>query len=137
MIYWNEGLSVGFPDLDEHHREIMGKFNEFYAEMQGGTGAKREEAGKILDYLQFYAQLHFKREEELMEKYRCPAADDNKREHAQFLKDFGAFYSQWQEGGMDLALANDTFVKMMEWIVNHVQGVDMRLRDCLPPTKQT
>jgi hemerythrin len=137
MIYWHEGLTTGVPDLDDHHREIFSKFNEFYAAMSRGPSAKLDEAGKILDYLQFYAQLHFKREEEIMEKYHCPAAEENKRAHAQFLRDFGAFYTQWQTGGMDLALANDTFVKMMEWIVNHIEGVDTELRKCVTPTIKT
>ena len=132
MMSWHEGLTTGIPDLDDHHKEIFNRFNEFYAAMTSGPGAKREEAGKILDFLQFYAQWHFKREEEAMEKYHCPAAEENKRGHAEFLRDFGSFYTKWQTGGMDLNLANDTFAKLMDWIVNHVQGVDTQLNKCLP-----
>jgi hypothetical protein len=35
-----------------------------------------------------------------------------------------------QAGGMDLALANDTFVKLMECILNHVQGTDTQFYHC-------
>lgn len=137
MLNWHEGLTTGVPDLDNHHKEIFQKFNEFYAAMSGGAAARGEEAGKILDYLQFYAQLHFRREEELMDKYHCPAAEENKRDHAQFLKEFGAFYTQWQTGGMNLTLANDTFVKLMDWLINHIQGVDTQLYKCLPNSSKT
>jgi hemerythrin len=136
MLNWHEGLSTGVPDLDNHHKEIFQKFNEFYAVMARGAAAREEEAGKVLDYLQFYAQLHFQREEELMDKYHCPAAEENKREHTIFLKDCGNFYTQWQTGGMSLALANDTFVKFMDWLVNHIQGVDTQLIKYLPHTEK-
>jgi hemerythrin len=132
MINWHEGLTTGVPDLDHQHQEIFIHFNEFYAAMSRGPSAKREETGKVLDYLQFYAQWHFQREEEIMEKYHCPAAEENKRAHAEFVKEFGEFYTRWQTGGMDLGLANETFVKMMEWILNHIQGVDTQLYKCLP-----
>ena len=137
MMNWHEGLATGDLDLDNHHKEIFQKFNEFYTAMSSGAAARGEEAGRVLDYLQFYAQLHFKREEELMDKYHCPAAEENKREHAEFLKDFGAFYTQWQTGGMNLVLANDTFVKLMDWLVNHVQGVDTQLYKCVPHSSKT
>ena len=132
MLNWHEGLTTGVPDLDNHHKEIFQKFNEFHAVMSRGAAARGEEAGKVLDFLQFYAQLHFKREEELMEKYHCPAAEENKRAHVEFLKDFGNFYTRWQTGGMNLALANETFVKLMDWLVNHIQGVDTQLSQYVP-----
>jgi hypothetical protein len=46
MLNWHEGLTTGVPDLDNHPKEIFQKFNEFYAVMPRGTGAKEEAAGK-------------------------------------------------------------------------------------------
>ena len=132
MLNWHEGMSTGIPDLDHHHKEILARFNEFYACMSRGESDKRAEVGRILDFLQFYAQWHFQREEEYMEKYQCPAAEENRIAHADFLKRFGAFYEKWQTAGMDPTLANDTFVALMDWIVNHVQGVDTRLNQSIP-----
>ena len=79
MLNWQEGLTTGVPDLDNHHREIFQKFNEFYVAISGTAAARREEAGKVLDCLHFYSQLNFKRAEELMENYHCPAAEENNR----------------------------------------------------------
>jgi hemerythrin len=132
MLNWHEGMSTGFPDLDHHHKEILARFNEFYGYMSRGESDKRAEAGRILDFLQFYAEWHFRCEEEYMEKYQCPALEENKRAHADFLKRFGGFYAQWQTAGMDPALVNDTFVALMDWIMNHIQGVDTRLNQYVP-----
>jgi hemerythrin len=132
MLSWNPGLSTGIPEIDYHHRQIIDQFNGFSDCMSLGESRRREEAGRILDFLQFYAQWHFQREEAFMEKYQCPAAEENKREHAEFLKRFGAFYEKWQTRGMDPSLVNDTFAALMEWIMNHIQGVDTRLRGSVP-----
>jgi hemerythrin len=135
MLNWHEGMSTGIPTLDHHHREILARFNDFYACMSGGKSDKLAEAGRILDFLQFYAQWHFKLEEEYMDRYQCPAAEENRRAHKEFLKKFDAFYEQWQTGGMDLTLTNDTFVSLMDWIMNHIQGVDTRLSPYVPPQR--
>jgi hemerythrin len=132
MLHWQAGMSTGVPELDYHHRQIIDRFNDFSACMSLGESERLAEAGRILDFLQFYAQWHFKREEAYMEKYGCPAREENRRAHADFLKRFSAFYEEWQTRGMDPALVNDTFTTLMEWILNHIQGVDTVLNRYVP-----
>jgi hemerythrin len=127
MLNWNPGLTTGIPILDFHHRQIIEQFNNFHAALSRGESEKRTEAGRILDYLLFYAAWHFQREEAYMDRYRCPAAEANRRAHAEFLRRFGEFYRLWQTQGMSASLANDTFIALMEWIVNHIQGIDTQL----------
>ena len=104
--------------------------------MSLGESERRVEAGRILDFLQFYAQWHFSREEASMEKYHCPAAEKNRSDHAEFLKRFGKLYEEWQTRGMDPALVNETFTSLMDWIMNHIEGVDTQLREFVPPPKE-
>jgi hemerythrin len=136
MLNWHAGMTTGVPELDHHHRQIIDRFNEFTACISLGESERRAEAGRILDFLQFYAQWHFRREEALMEKYRCPAAAENKRAHAEFLKRFGGLYEEWQTKGMDPVLVDDTFAALMEWIMNHIQGVDTRLKEVVPRPRE-
>ena len=132
---WYPGMSTGVSELDYQHRQIIDRFNDFYACMSLGESERRAEAGRILDFLQFYAQWHFQREEAYMDKYQCPAAAENRRAHAEFLTRFGALYEEWQTRGMDPALVNDTFTVLLEWIMNHIQGVDTRLSQSIPPPR--
>src|SRR4030042_3655784 len=97
MLNWHAGMTTGIPELDYHHREILNRFNDFYACMSLGESERRAEAGRILDFLQFYAQWHFQREEAYMDKYQCPAAAENRRAHAEFLARFGGLYEEWQQ----------------------------------------
>ena len=129
---WHPGMTTGVPELDYHHRQIIEQFNDFYACMRLGESQRRREAGRVLDFLQFYAQWHFQREEAYMDKYQCPAAAENRRAHGEFLARFGSLYEEWQTRGMDPLLVNDTFTVLMEWIMNHIQGVDTRLSRSIP-----
>jgi hemerythrin len=132
MLNWHAGMTTGVPELDYHHRQIIDRFNDFSACTALGESERCAEAGRILDFLQFYAQWHFKREETYMEKYGCPAHEENRRAHVDFLKRFGALYEEWQTRGMNPALGNDTFATLMEWILNHIRGVDTRLYPYVP-----
>ncbi len=128
MVNWNPDWTTGVPEIDHQHRQIIDQFNDFSRCLSLGESERRSEAGRILDFLQFYAQWHFQREEAIMEKYRCPAAEENKLQHAAFLKKFGALYEEWQIRGMDPTLVSDTFASLAEWILHHIRGVDTRLR---------
>jgi len=131
MITWDESMSTGLEELDAHHKEIIAKFNEFSAAIEHGYGADLELAGDILDFLQFYAAWHFRREERCMDQYQCPVAQINKRAHAEFVEKFNLFYEHWQEHGIDINVTYKTFIELEEWIRNHIVGIDTQLRGCV------
>jgi hemerythrin len=128
MIAWDDAMQTGFPEIDVQHKELIEQFNELAAAIEMGKG--REETGKILDFLQFYAQWHFEREEHCMDAHRCPVAMANRSAHRQFLDRFGDLYEHYQQSDIDPHLVNDTFVELETWIVNHILRVDTRLREC-------
>jgi hemerythrin len=131
MITWDDSMTTGLPDIDAQHREIIKKFNEFSEAVWRPNGMNREVAGEVLDFLQFYAVWHFGREEQCMERYRCPAAAANKQAHAEFIQKFGGFYEQWQEAGMDLKLVRETYLELEKWIDHHIRRVDTELFPCV------
>ena len=129
MIIWDDSMSTGVPIVDEQHKMLFQKFNDFSEAMSKVTA--RETAGELLDFLQFYVKWHFEQEEEFMDEYKCPAAAENKRTHAEFINTFGQFYSQWQEGTMTPKLMSKTHLELGKWLVNHVLQVDIQLRPCV------
>ncbi|MBN1122244.1 MAG: hemerythrin family protein [Anaerolineae bacterium] len=66
-----------------------------------------------------------------MEQHRCPAAEANRKAHAQFIEMFGQFYDQWQESEIAPALVRQTYVGLGDWIKNHIMGIDTQLRRCV------
>lgn len=126
MIVWNDSMSTGVDMIDEQHKMLFQSFNDFSSALSEMTA--REAAGEVLDFLQFYAVWHFKEEEKEMEQKNCPAAEANKRAHAEFIQIFTQFYDQWQTGIMTRELAVKSYEQLEKWLIDHVMGVDIQLR---------
>ena len=131
MITWDDSMSTGLPNIDAQHKEIIEKYNELAEALAQGSAAARSVAGELLDFLQFYAAWHFEGEEKCMEEYKCPVAKANRQAHAEFLVMFGRLYEEWWSATMDPELVQETFTKVGEWIVNHIQRVDTQLLPCV------
>ena len=132
MIVWDETMSTGVSIIDEQHKMLFQKFNDFSAAMSGMTA--RETAGEVLDFIQFYTIWHFGQEEQYMTECHCPIAAKNKKAHAEFKKTFGQFYTQWQSGTMTAELAAKTYTELEHWLVNHIQKIDVQLHKCVNST---
>jgi len=129
MIEWSDALSTGMPYIDAQHKELIAHFNELSDAVVRGKG--REETGALLDFLQFYAQWHFEREEHCMDEYRCPAAATNKAAHRYFVQRFNWLYEQYQRSDVNPHTVKDTLSDLEAWIVGHILKVDTRLKPCL------
>jgi len=129
MIIWDDSMSTGMAVIDEQHKMLFQKFNEFSEAISEMTAG--ETAGEVLDFLQFYVTWHFEQEEKCMDEYKCPVAAENKQAHAEFIKTFGQFYTQWQEGTMTPSLVSKTYMGLEKWLVNHVLRVDTQLRSSM------
>jgi hemerythrin len=122
-------MTTGVPEIDAQHKELLNRFNEFVEALLTGKG--REEAGKTLDFLQFYAQWHFQREEKCMDEYRCPVAAANRAAHRQFLERFGQLYEQYQDSDVNPEVMYNTFWELQDWIIKHIKRVDTQLVSCV------
>jgi hemerythrin len=129
MIIWDDSMSTGVLRIDTQHKMLFQKFNEFSEAISGTTS--REAAGELLDFLQFYATWHFGQEENCMNEYKCPVAAENKQAHAEFVRTFSKFYTEWQVGTMTPKLVSETYTVLENWLVQHVARVDTQLRPCV------
>ena len=131
MVTWQNSLSTTDERTDSQHKVLIEQFNKMEEIMNSNSnGGFRQAAGEVLDFLQFYAAWHFEEEEKLMAQLNCPAAEENKRQHAEFLAMFNQFYERWQTSKMDIELARSTYKILSDWIVNHIQKVDIHIKDC-------
>ncbi|MCC7447227.1 MAG: hemerythrin family protein [Anaerolineae bacterium] len=129
MITWDDSMSTGVPEIDAQHKELLDKMNEFADALEHGKG--RGETGEMLDFLQFYAQWHFQREEACMDQHQCPVAAFNKQAHRQFTEKFGQLYEQYQHSNVDPRLITNTYAELQNWFVNHIRRVDAQLYTCV------
>lgn len=127
-IIWNDAMDTGVTEIDAQHRELITQFNALVAAIEQGKG--REETGEILDFLQFYAEWHFSREERCMAERQCPIAETNHRAHGAFLRTFKRLYDLYYQSNVDPRLISETLKELETWIITHIIKIDTQLRFC-------
>lgn len=128
MITWTEDMETGLDAIDYQHRRLIEKFNELEEAIHENRG--RTETQKILEFVQFYADWHFKHEEKCMDDYQCPLAQSNKDQHAFFLKRFSSLHYQYYNTNADPKVVRETLNELSQWIENHILQVDVGLKPC-------
>src|SRR5665811_2336251 len=76
-ITWNDGMSVGIPEIDEDHKHFISQIHEFNKSITG-----RMDPAEIKNRLQLIvddAKRHFEREERLFKERLYPDTDSHAR----------------------------------------------------------
>lgn len=138
MILWTKEFSTGSAKLDQQHRMLIDNIN-LLDEQLHTTNPSREELEftvHLVDYLEAYANIHFKGEEKCMESYRCPAHAHNQQEHERFRGFIRDYKRLCEAEGFRVELLRNLHEVMRSWIVEHILKVDTQLRSCIPPDLQ-
>lgn len=125
-IRWRDSLIIGIPQIDKQHQELIEALNALGDAMREGKG--KDEIEKMLDFASRYAQDHFRSEEACFERYQCPAAEINKRDHKQFAEKFIELQQEFHEKGSSFALVLKIHNEFSNWLLQHIWQVDMKLR---------
>lgn len=133
-ITWNPTLATGVNTVDDQHKELFRQVGELNAAMAQGRG--RDEIAEVLDFLGQYVVRHFAHEERMMEHYACPAAEANRRAHAEFLAKFKTLQDRFCKGENGPAMVIEIYNTATNWLVQHIQGIDTKLRDCVQAGSQ-
>lgn len=128
-IGWSDALSSGVLSVDVQHRYFIDIVNELAEAIESGQAALK--VRKILNLMQFYADWHFEREELCMDRYQCPAAQANRQAHRHFLDAFASFEANYRQSGGSEEIALRMYQVLTDWLVNHIKGIDSKLRPCV------
>ena len=124
-IPWSDSLSTGARAVDIQHKFLIELINHLAEAITEGKG--KTTIGKILLEIKYYTEWHFAREELFMDRYKCPAAEVNKRAHAGFIQTFESFQREFKETGGSDELARRAYTELTNWLVNHIMKVDKQL----------
>jgi hemerythrin len=136
MVLWSEKLETGSPRIDMHHQMLINNINHL-ERMLTSTNPTREECEflvHLVDFLESYAEMHFRFEEDCMERYRCPAYKQNKEAHQQFRDFFSGFKRRYMAEGFHPEVLKELHDAAGAWIENHILAVDMQLKQCVKGT---
>ena len=88
---WSESMSVGVELIDSDHKALIDLINRLHDMLTGDAGAagKPGAAGgpspeEVFDTLIAYTEIHFAREEKVMQACGFPATASHQDEHADF-----------------------------------------------------
>lgn len=127
-IAWSDDLCSGDRATDVQHKYLIRVINELAEAIEAGTGAKA--IREILNFLKYYTEWHFEREELCMHRKKCPAAEINKRAHQTFIQTFNDFSREYNESGGSEEIARRMYTTLVDWLVNHITKVDAQLERC-------
>jgi hemerythrin len=128
MIQWDEGLSVGVPEIDEQHKILIGFINKL-TNLEA-TGKEADVAiQSVLSGLFNYTSYHFFAEEQIMEASGYPDYDRHKGEHAALTADVIDYFDRFVGGERDIHSRLYEFLK--GWLLNHILMTDKGLGNYL------
>lgn len=124
-IAWRESLSIGVPEIDNQHKQLLSHFDQLLKACESGKGL--EELKRLLNFLDEYVIKHFKDEESIQRLRNYPGYDAHKREHASFVERLKVLKQEISEEGIALHHLMETNNLLLKWLLHHISTVDVQL----------
>lgn len=121
-ITWSPAMSVGDPDLDADHRQLIDIVNRLW--MANGMG-NRQIIEFVIDDLVHYTEFHFEREERMLEEVNFADRARHSKIHRSIrrrLEDFRWEYFQ----GIRQDVRSGLLEFVTAWLNKHILEEDMR-----------
>ena len=133
MLQWKVEFETGHSPIDTQHKMLVSYINRLEG-LARSTNHDRHDAEFILQLIGFmetYIDVHFKMEEACMDSYKCPAHQENKEAHRNFLIFFRQFKLRFDAEGFRPEVLLELHESCSTWIQDHIMQIDMRLKPCL------
>lgn len=124
-IHWSEDLATGHLATDNQHKMLIDIINELADAIENKQTP--EKMNEILQLLYHYTQWHFEREEQCMERTKCPFGEKNKAAHRIFIDRLKEFQREYRENPSP-DLAERVYKELINWLLDHIRGIDTNLR---------
>jgi hemerythrin len=121
-------MASGVDSVDAQHRELIVMINRLHRACLEQRG--RDEVAEMLRLLGDYVQNHFRHEEEIMERHRCPVKTKNQAAHQDFLATFQKIAAKFAANEDTTAILLDLRRLVASWLTTHICHVDTGLRGC-------
>ena len=133
MVIWSKKFATGSLTLDQQHRVLIDHINalEEHLHATQPTPEAMECLINLVDYITDYADVHFKVEEQCMDRFRCPAHAENQQAHEQFQEVIGKFRREFDRRGLKGDLLKTLHEFMERWIQGHILKIDSQLQPCM------
>jgi hemerythrin-like metal-binding protein len=123
LVEWKEEFSVGVPDVDHEHRELIALINKVHDHL--GRAGSDMTVSEFLGEIHARIAAHFALEERIMQSHRYDGYPDHKADHERLLDDLREIMDAYkEERGYD----EDRLARQLEnWFTLHFRTHDARL----------
>jgi len=131
LLEWQDKFSVGVPEVDHEHRELIRLINSLHESLAQPQSAERIRSA--LGEIHAGISAHFALEEKNMQSWRYPDYADHKRDHESLLDELGDLMDASEhEAPVD---PHAFGAKLNAWFETHFQTHDARLHSYLEKTR--
>jgi len=123
-LQWTQALSVGVDEIDDQHKELFRRASTL---LDGLRKGEPDEIGGLVDFLHAYAVTHFGAEEAFMRETGFAGYVRHKAQHDRFISDLLALASEHERKGAGAFLALKVNHWLVQWLKEHVSGMDREL----------
>jgi hemerythrin-like metal-binding protein len=124
-IEWDENLSVGVKEIDEQHKMMVYRLNELSVAID--RDAESSILYQTMNFLIEYTEHHFGTEEKYMIENNYPRSDYHKEKHNEFKRTLKNLAQSFIEDGATPELTNQVNIFLVNWLIDHIKGVDQEL----------
>ena len=128
-IEWDDSLSIGIELIDEQHKMLIQKLWDLLNAVEKKQGEM--EITKTLDFMVDYTDFHFSSEEKHMAEQSYPGLENQQKLHEGFKKTLQEIVTEYREDGPTRELTDSVNTLLVNWLVNHIKGVDMKFAEFL------
>jgi hemerythrin len=118
LMPWEEAFSVRNEAIDAQHRKLIETINLLHEGMKAGRGGQVLEA--LFRDLADYASTHFRYEESLLERHGYGKLDEQRKQHAAFVRELDSFKRDFAEKRLGLS------IKVLEFLTGWLKGHILR-----------
>jgi len=122
LLVWDESMCTGDYEIDQEHIGFVNLLNDYYSKMMAGEGATIVDETMVR--FAGMSRLHMEHEEDMMDAYNFPKADQHKASHREFLDKFLEIQAG-QNAGEDMSVE---FLEYLSgWLKDHFLYADREL----------
>ena len=124
-VKWSPEYAIGVEIIDNQHKQSFSAINNLLEACNQGKG--KEEAGKVLKFLENYVVEHFTTEEGIQKESGFPEYEAHKRAHEGFIQSFSELKKVFEEEGPTLSFVVKINRIVVDWLIQHVTQADKKI----------
>jgi hemerythrin len=123
ILDWDEWYETGILSIDHEHHTLFDALNRMHEAIAADEGEAK--VRRSLDFLLDYTATHFRDEEMRLAAIGFPGLEEHQAEHAKLLAQVAEFKAAY-DADPSAANANRLTLFLVEWIVRHINEMDMQ-----------